>query len=624
MMTLDQLLEALNLGEDQDVEFKTADGGLPKSIWETISAFANTESGFIVLGVAERDGGFIVEGVRKPEILRKSFWDTHNNPQKLSQAICGDGDVSVLTVDGRRLLCIHVPRAHRQQRPVFVNGNPLLGTYKRNYEGDYRCSEAEVRQMLRDAGDEPLDSLILDGFDLDDLDADTLAAYRNRFASRDPDHPFLALNEANFLERLGGLRRDRRSGAEGLTLAGLLMFGRERSLLDALPHFHLDYQEQLSSNPEERWTYRLTIDGKWAPNLFNFYYRVYPRLVDGLDVPFKLDRTATRLEETHVHEALREALVNALIHADHQSSRPINIVKRPDAFIFQNPGRLRIPREQLYQGGITDPRNPNLQKMFQMLGLGEKAGSGFQKILRAWREQHWLIPAVAENAALEMTRVWLPVTSMIPDDVERELRALVGDAYAGLDELERVILMLAHRFGEVGNADIQPYRPEHPRDIGMKLKLLVERGWLGKHGHGRGTRYRWPQLCAPDLFGGTLGTEQSGPALDDSPRYAPNSQHSEASSQHKDADSPDYQALRALAAPIRERQRAKPGDVRAAILGLCSESYLSLRELAELLGRQPASVQNHYLTPMLKEGVLAQRYPNNPNHPNQGYRKAEK
>jgi ATP-dependent DNA helicase RecG len=118
--------------------------------------------------------------------------------------------------------------------------------------------------------------------------------------------------------------------------------------------------------------------------------------------------------------------------------------------------------------------------------------------------------------------------------------------------------------------------------------------------------------------------EQSALGLDGSPHKAPNSQHKNVNSQYKDADSPDYEALRALAAPIRDRQRAKPADVRTSILGLCSGSYLSLRELAELLGRQPASVQNHYLTPMLKEGVLEQRYPSNPNHPNQGYRKAEK
>lgn len=483
-MTLEQLLEALRLGEDRDVEFKSAEGGLPRSLWETLAAFANTNGGYIVLGVAERGGGFVVEGVRKPDALLKTFWDSHNNPQKLNLPVCQESDVNILLIGKQHVVCIHVPRAGRQQRPVFINGNPLLGTYKRNHEGDYRCTEPEVRQMLRDAGDEPLDSLILEGFDFDDLDAETLAAYRNRFASRDPDHPFLALGDADFLERLGGLRRDRRRGTEGITLAGLLMLGKERSLLDALPHFHLDYQEQLSGNPEERWTYRLTLDGKWEPNLFNFYYRVYPRLAESINVPFKLDKTAVRQEETHVHEALREALVNTLIHADHQSSRPINIVKRRDAFIFQNPGRLRIPREQLYQGGVSDPRNPNLQKMFQMLGLGEKAGSGFQKILRAWREQHWLMPLVAENLALEMTRVWLPIASMIPDDVERELRSVVGDAYQTLDELSRVILMLAHRFGEIGNEDIQEYRREHPRDIGHRLAQLVGAGWLVKAGQG--------------------------------------------------------------------------------------------------------------------------------------------
>ena len=426
-MSPDEILRQLEIGEDQDVEFKAAESSLPRSLWETLSAFANTEGGTLVLGVAEADQGLEVTGLRRPESLLKIFWDTRNNSQKLSVPICRPSDVHIAVVNGRKVIVISVPRTTRMQRPVFLYGNPLTGTYKRNFEGDYRCTESEVRQMLRDASDDPQDAQILEGFDLDDLDRETLAAYRNRFGSRDPDHPFLALSEWDFLERLGALRRDRKSGAEGLTLAGLLMFGRERSLLDGVSHYHVDYQEAMSDDPEVRWTYRLTVDGKWEPNLFNFYYRAYPRLVEGLDLPFKLDRSAVRLEETHVHEALREALVNTLIHADHQSARPITVIKRRDAFIFTNPGRLRIPREMLYQGGVSDPRNPNLQKMFQLLGLGEKAGSGFQKILRAWREQHWLIPFVAEHPVLEMTRIFLPVSCMIPEAIEQEIRAIVGD-----------------------------------------------------------------------------------------------------------------------------------------------------------------------------------------------------
>ena len=621
-MTIDQLLDHLNLGEDQEIEFKAADGGLPRSVWETVSAFANTDGGYIVLGVKEHDGIFSVDGVRKPETLLKTFWDSHNNPQKLSQPVCDAADVGVLSVENQRLVCIHVPRVGRQQRPVYINSNPFIGTYKRNYEGDYRCSETEVRQMLRDAGDDPLDGLILDGFDLNDLDPESLAAYRNRFSSRDPDHPFLALNDPDFLERLGGLRRDRRSGAEGITLAGLLMFGKERSLLDALPHFHLDYQEQLSGDRDARWTYRLTLDGKWTPNLFNFYYRVYPRLVENIDVPFKLGRTAVRLEETHVHEALREALVNTLVHADHQSTRPLIVTKRKDAFLFTNPGRLRISREQLYQGGVSDPRNPNLQKMFQLLGLGEKAGSGFQKILRAWREQHWMMPIVAENLELEMTRVWLPVASMIPEDVERELRAVVGDGYKSLDELGRVILMVAHRFGEVGNEDIQHYRSEHPRDIGLRLRQFAASGWLHKTGHGRGTRYRWPKDAPLGLFDSvspSLDSSEQSP--DSSEHLVLRSEHLELGSEHLGSEQKDR--LSESDSAFQGKKRVPKPQMEKAILELCGESWQTLRMLAKLLNRSPDSLRNHYINPMLRDGRLEARVPGKPNHPNQAYRRKD-
>ncbi|MBD1890518.1 RNA-binding domain-containing protein [Coleofasciculus sp. FACHB-SPT9] len=609
-MDVETLLQRLDIGEDQDLEFKSADGGLPKDLWETVSAFANTDGGYIVLGVSESKGRLVISGVRNPDGAQKNFWDILNNQQKLNVPICSNSDVQVPKVDGHSLITIWVPRAARTQRPVYINNNPMTGTYKRNYEGDYRCTQDEVRQMLRDANDDPQDFQILEGFDLTDLDSETLKSFRQRFSSREPDHPWLALDDQNLLCQLGGWRRDRATGKEGLTLAGLLMFGCERSIQDALPHYQLDYQERLSDDPETRWTYRLTLDGRWEPNLFNFYYRVYGRLVNDLDVPFQLDKDAVRRGETHVHEALREALVNTLIHADHQSTRPIVVIKISDRFLFSNPGRLRIPLQRLYEGGVSDARNPNLQKMFQMLGLGEKAGSGFQKILRAWREQQWLIPLVSEKLDLEVTSVALPMASFIPEDVERELKEIVGDNYCNLTELDRIVLVLAHCSGEINNMGVQRYRHEHPREIGECLKRLVNKGWLEQFGRGRGTHYTLPSQGQSDLLS----------LFPSSEHYEPSSEHYEPSSEHYEPSSEHYKRLQEIAAPIREKGRVNKSLVEKVILQLCSEHYLSLRTLADLLDREPDSIRNHYVNPLLSQDLLELKYPAHPNHPHQAYR----
>ncbi|ELS00713.1 putative transcriptional regulator with HTH domain, partial [Xenococcus sp. PCC 7305] len=513
-MNLETLLEKLDIGESQDFECKRAEDNLPKDAWKTISAFANTEGGYIVLGVAEKKGKFQITGIHNPKKQLKDFWDNHNNTGKLSIPICNESDIAVEKVEDKSLIIIKVSKATRTQRPVYINNNPMTGTYKRNYEGDYPCTEDEIRQMFRDASSQPQDSQILENFDLNDIDSETMKAYRQRFSSREPDHPWLALDDKELLSQLGGWKRDRSTGKEGLTVAGLLMFGYERGILDAFSHYHLDYQERLSNDPEERWTYRVTLDGKWESNLFNFYYRVYGRLVTDLDVPFKLDRDAVRKEETHVHQALREALVNSIIHADHLSTRPLKIVKFQDLFIFSNPGRLRIPLERLYDGGESDPRNPNLQKMFQMLGLSEKAGSGFPKILRAWREQQWFRPLVSEKLDLDSIMVVLPMVSLIPEEIERELRTLVGEDYHYLSELDRIILVLAHRFGEISNSDIQCYSQKHPKDIGDCLKNLADKGWLDKSGRGRGTHYSLPTSENKNLLSLLQNTSNSQPSSD--------------------------------------------------------------------------------------------------------------
>ena len=183
------------------------------------------------------------------------------------------------------------------------------------------CSKSEVRQMLRDASDDAQDFDIIENFGLEDTDEETLKAYRNRFRSRMADHPYLALDDKEFLSRLGAYRKDRKTKQEGLTVAGLLMFGKEASITEAFPYFHLDYREKLTNDPEERWNYRITQDGTWEGNLYNFYYRVYNRLIQDVEVPFALDKEGVRIGETHVHEAIREVLANTLIHADHKTSK---------------------------------------------------------------------------------------------------------------------------------------------------------------------------------------------------------------------------------------------------------------------------------------------------------------
>jgi ATP-dependent DNA helicase RecG len=619
VMDDETFLQQVNLGEDGEIEFKAANSGLPRDMWETLSAFSNTDGGTIILGVSQKNDEFVISGVRNPNALLKLFWDNHNNQQKLSIPICSNFNVQIKEVNEQEVILIEVPRATRTQRPVYINNNPIIGTYKRNHEGDYRCTKEEVQQMLRDASSVPQDLQILERFDLSDLDSETLKSFRQRFSSREPDHPWLALDDKNLLLNLGGWWRDRERNQEGLTIAGLLMFGRERSILDALPHYHLDYQEKLAYDPEIRWTYRLTLDGKWEANLFNFYYRVYGRLVNDINLPFQLDSEAVRKGETHVHEALREALVNTLIHADHLSSRPLVITKLPDRFLFSNPGRLRISPQQLYEGGISDARNPNLQKMFQMLGLGEKAGSGFGKILRAWKEQQWVYPLVSEELELELTSITLPMVSLIPEEIERELKEIVGEHYRKLTELERLILVLAHRIGDICNADVQCYRQEHPRDIGECLKRLVNKGWMEQSGRGRGVHYALSNIKNVDLLSSLPDSEHN---QSNSEHNQSNSEHNQSNSEHNQSNSEHNESSRLMkiASPVRDQKRVSPKLMQDTILKLCSGEYLPLKTLAELLNRSLDTIRTHYINQLLKESLLEPKYPEQPHHPQQAYK----
>ncbi len=453
MITEIELLKQIKLGENSKIEFKSAKGGLPKSIWESVSAFANTNGEYIILGVKEENGKFTLDSLKNSSALIKDFWNLHNSSQKLSSPVCSEDDIALFTIDGNEILVIYIPIAPRKERPIYINGNPYLGTYKRNNDGDYRCTKSEIRQMIRDASDESQDFGIIENFTLEDIDTSTLNGYRNRFRSVRNDHPYTILDD------------------------------KESSVLEAFPYFHLDYQEKLSNNEDERWSHRITDDGTWVCNLFNFYYRVYNRLVQEIEVPFVLDENGTRLGETHVHEAIREVLINSLVHADYQSSKSITIKKTKDYFFFRNPGRLRITLEQIYQGGISDVRNTYIQRIFQFIGLGEKAGTGFVKILRAWDEQSWMRPQVSEDTIMNMTSVKLTYKVNLPKEPSKDLvKDLKEDLVLKLNHNQIKIIELISDNPKITQTILSKEVGINEKNIRNNIKKLKDLGMLTRIG----------------------------------------------------------------------------------------------------------------------------------------------
>ncbi len=228
------------------------------------------------------------------------------------------------------------------------------------------------------------------------MEKDTVNAYRNRFSALKPDHPFLGFPIDEFLLRIGAMGKDRITGKAGLRIAGLLMFGRYETIKEELPHYFVDYQERPEAKTEARWIDRIVPDGTWSGNLYDFYQKVIRKLTADIKIPFKL-QAETRIEDTPVHQALREALTNTLIHADYTGRVSTLVVKRPDLYGFRNPGLMRVSVEQAMNGGISDCRNHRIQDIFRFIGLGEHAGSGIPGILKSWASQHWRTPLLYED-----------------------------------------------------------------------------------------------------------------------------------------------------------------------------------------------------------------------------------
>ena len=470
--------------ENNRLEVKKAKGGLPNSLWDTYSSMANCYGGIILLGVIEKeDGSFATTGLKDVEKLKKDFWNSINNSKKVSINLLTDDNVEVYEIDEDVVMVIHVPRATREEKPVYINDNLFGGTFRRNGEGDYHCTPSEIRAMLRDQTEETSDMKILDDMEISDLNMDTVHAYRSRHAALRPNHVWEKLTDEDYLEQIGAAKRSRHDKKMHPTGAGLLMFGEEYKILYEYPEYFLDYREML--DPAIRWTDRLqSSSGDWTGNLFDFFFRVNSKLVKDLKIPFKLEGI-TRIDDTPVHRAMREALANCLTNTDFFVPRGVVIRKNTDRIIMENPGYIRTGKDQMLKGGISDPRNKALMKMFNIIGIGERAGSGVPDIYDVWKTQGWETPVVEEQYNPDRTILTLSFVQVGNIENQEDLKYqgdTLNDTLDQNDTLETLILEQIKKNPRSKQIELAEITGSSIATIKRTMKKMTEQGIIQREG----------------------------------------------------------------------------------------------------------------------------------------------
>ena len=471
--------------ENNRIEAKKAMGGLPRSIWETYSAFANTLGGIILLGVEEwPDKTLHAIDLPDPDRLIKEFWNIVNNPNKTSVNILSSKDVFMQEVDGNHIVVINVPRAERSYRPVYIDGNPL-STYRRNGEGDYKCTKEEYQAMVRDASVKTQDMLVLNEMDMSVFNRESVRSYRQRMRLSRPGHVWEALEDEDFLLKLGavGIGSD---GKKHPTSAGLLMFGNEYDIVREYNSYFLDYQEQYDT--DTRWTDRMiSSSGDWSGNVYDFYFRVYNKLTQDIKVPFKMEG-GTRVDDTSVHQALREALANCLVNADYYGRQGLVIIKKRDSIIMSNPGNFRIEIDTAKSGGVSDPRNGTMLKMFNLIDIGERAGSGIPNIFRVWREQGWTAPVISES--FEPDRIMLSLAFKKSDDKKVTIKSDDKKVTIKTARQKNEIIMYLTDHASAKNADIAELLGVKSTRVKQLLKELLDEDVIVAEGSNKNRVYK--------------------------------------------------------------------------------------------------------------------------------------
>jgi ATP-dependent DNA helicase RecG len=367
-MVFERINRLLKEKENIHLEFKEAKTALPNNLFETICAMLNRDGGDILLGV--NDAG-IITGVEETHVstMVTNLVNLSNNADKLDPPFILFPQT--IQINKKWLIHIQVPASSQVHKSAkFV--------YDRSNDGDFKVTRVfQIAEIYNRKRIHYTEGIIYPALRFKDFKEDLFPKIRNLINSNNADHPWLALNDQQMLEKAGLWKRDSQTGQEGYTLAAILLLGKDEVIQQNLPHYKIDALVRIKNT--ERYDDREYIQ----TNLIEAYEKLMDFIGKHLPDKFFMEGDQRVSLRTKI---FREIVANLIVHREYTNAYPSSLI------IYAN----RVETENANNPHGDGPINPNnfapfsknpaIAKFFIQLGRVDELGSGVLNVNRLIKE----------------------------------------------------------------------------------------------------------------------------------------------------------------------------------------------------------------------------------------------
>jgi ATP-dependent DNA helicase RecG len=596
--TAEELFRRLNeTDECESLEAKAFSSDSPHSIMETVCSFSNEPGlggGVILLGVAENDGDgtrYVVENIANLDKAQLDFAtqcaSMFNFPVR--------PEISVEQVEGKRILKIFVAELPAGRKPLYFKNEGIpKGIWRRVGSSDQRCNEEELSVFYN--REEVCDGLPAEGVTLEDIDEDAVKRYRFLREKVNPTAEELAFDTPRLLKALGCVNR---SNPQQLNLAGVMMFGNAATLRELYPAARVDYIRVAGtrwvSDPE-----RSFVAIEMRGPLMSLVYRAIDAVRGDLPNGFLLQEDDIQAKTMGLPlRALREAIVNALMHRSYRVNRPTQIIRYDNRIEIVNAGYSLKPDEELGEPG-SEIRNPRISDIFHEINLAEAKGSGIIRMRIMMTDAHLAEPTFESDRGANTFTIRLLLHHFLGEDDIIWLKRF--ECY-NLDDNQKKALIFLRETEAIDNLAYRQLSGEDTLHASVALRELRDIGLIEQKGRGNSTYYIPTEILFQDDM---LKLQDSDSSMQDN----------DVAMQDNDSSMQDSKLVEEVLK--RLKMRLNFAVLSQIIVDLCKIKGFERVELSALIKRNETYVRT-ILTKLVKSGRLKMKYPEMPKHPHQAY-----